>query len=144
MDEPKQVPQEVASLAAALGAQVEDVSPQLPDGSGFAVLSMPLPENHWLTAEPVTTYYEEPPMPWRVGVGEGRWGIPRASLADDVRVASRWAIRASTMNGKENDFDPDAMVQNMIVALLGYFTPDGLSHLDEIELAGDSTSEGDE
>jgi hypothetical protein len=30
------------------------------------------------------------------------------------------------MNGKEMDFDPDAMVQNAIIGFLGYSTKDGL------------------
>jgi len=90
----------------------------LPDGSAFAILSTPLPSNHWLTADG----YNVPPMPLRLGGDD-----PRRQLFNDaVRAAARYAIRASTMNGKENDFDPDAMVQNMVVGLLGYHTPDGL------------------
>ena len=58
-----------------------------------------------------------PPMPMRVGLGS-----KRNELADQVKAAARYAIRASTMNGKEMDFDPDAMVQNMIVGLLGPWT----------------------
>ena len=48
-------------------------------------------------------------------------------MADRIRSAAQWAIRASTMCGKDEDFDPDAMVQNMVVAMLGYHTPDVLS-----------------
>ena len=33
------------------------------------------------------------------------------------------------MCGKEDDFDPDALVQNMITGLLGYHTPSGLSEM---------------
>jgi len=84
---------------------------RLPDGSGACVASFPLPKDHWLYAEG----YNEPPMPQRVGVGS-----KRNELADQIQAATRYAIRASTMNGKETNFDPDAMVQNMIFGLLGY------------------------
>ena len=49
------------------------------------------------------------------------------SHAQAVRAAIKYAIRGATMCGQEMDFDPDAMVQNMIVGLLGYWTADGLS-----------------
>lgn len=88
----------------------------LPDGSGFAVGSMPLPTDHWLYAEG----HEDPPAALRIGVGE-----ERDVLAAHVRAAARYAIRGATMNGKEPDFDPDALVLNMIVGLLGYWTSDG-------------------
>ena len=89
---------------------------RLPDGSGFFVASLPLPKTHWIYTEG----RNEPPMPMQVGVGP-----KRAELADQIRAAAKFAIRASTMNGKEMDFDPDAMVQNMIIGLLGYWTEDG-------------------
>lgn len=88
----------------------------LPDGSGAFTASLPLPKTHWLYAD----HDNDPPMPMRVGVGP-----KRNELADQVKAAARYAIRASTMNGKETDFDPDAMVQNMIVGLLGCWTHDG-------------------
>lgn len=88
----------------------------LPDGSAFFTASFPLPRDHWLYAQERS----EPPMPWRVGLG-----AKRNELADQVRAAARYAIRASTMNGRDPDFDPDALVQNMVVGLLGYWTDDG-------------------
>lgn len=92
----------------------------LPDGSAFDVLSTPLPKDHWLTAKK----HEAPPMPFRMGTSDPR----RQSFNEMVRAAAKYAIRASTMNGAESDFDPDAMVQNFVVAMLGYHTPDGLCH----------------
>jgi hypothetical protein len=89
---------------------------RLPDGSGFFTASFPLPRDHWLYAEG----YNTPPAPWRIGVGN-----ERTEVAEGIRAACRYAVRASTMNGKEMDFDPDAMVQNMVVGLLGYWTKDG-------------------
>ena len=89
---------------------------RLPDGSAFFVGSLPLPRRHWIYAKG----HNEPPMPMRVG-----FGPKRNELMEQVRAAAKYAIRASTMNGKEMDFDPDAMVHNMIIGLLGYWTHDG-------------------
>ena len=89
---------------------------RLPDGSGAFVASFPLPKTHWIFVEG----REEPPAPMRIGIG---WA--RTERAKFIEAAARYAIRASTANGKETDFDPDAMVQNMIVGLLGYWTEDG-------------------
>ena len=89
---------------------------RLPDGSGFFTMSLPLPKDHWLYA----TSPNPPPMPMRIGLG-----AKRDKLAAQISRAARHAIRASTMNGKEMDFDPDAMVQNMVIGMLGYRTEDG-------------------
>lgn len=89
---------------------------RLPDGSGFFVQSFPLPKTHWIYNDGPN----DPPMPMRIGAGP-----ERDALAKQIRHAARFALRASTMNGKEMDFDPDAVVQNMIVGLLGYWTEDG-------------------
>ena len=113
----------VEQLAADSGGNIEAGSVmRLPDGSGCATIVYPLPKNHWLTADG----YDEPPMPMRIGTGG-----ERDRLADKIRSAAKYAIRVSTMNGKEIDFDPDAMVQNFIVGLLGYWTNDGFSHVDD-------------
>jgi hypothetical protein len=89
---------------------------RLPDGSGVFVASLPLPKTHWLYAEG----HDEPPMPMRTGLGAKRNG-----LADQIRAAAHYAVRGATMKGKEMDFDPDALVQNMVVGMLGYWTEDG-------------------
>lgn len=84
---------------------------ELPDGSGCFVASFPLPEDHWL-------YAEEPLEP------------PEKTMEDDkevranIREAVRWALRAATFNGRDMDFDPDAVVLNAVFALCG---PSGLS-----------------
>lgn len=95
----------------------------LPDGSGFATMSMPLPEDHWL----LEIGSNVPPMPFRVGTDQPQL---RKELDAMVVAAARYAIRAATMNGKEEDFDPDAMVQNFVVGMLGYCTPNALSQDD--------------
>lgn len=91
---------------------------RLPDGSAAFVASLPLPKTHWIYAEG----RNEPPMPFGIGTSGN---MTRKEFADKIREAARYAIRASTMNGKETDFDPDAMVQNMIVGMLGRWTEDG-------------------
>lgn len=116
-----EAPRIVKELAAQIGATIDPASVgRCPDGSGFCVMSMPLPADHWLTAEGDN----EPPAPMRIGTGQRR-----LELAEQIRAAARYAVRASTMNGKEMDFGPDAMVQNMVVGLLGYWTSDGTSTL---------------
>ena len=110
-------------IAKAAGGKIEEVG-ALPDGSGFATMALPLPKDHWLTAEG----HNVPPMPLRVGLHSSRlveWS--RQEFADAIRAAGRYAVRCATMNGKESDFDPDALIQNLVVGLLGYWTEDGLS-----------------
>lgn len=87
----------------------------LPDGSAFAVLSLPLPADHWLYREreyatPESLETVDLPPPFVLKTGEN---------IELVMLAARWAIRASTNCGKDNDFDPDAMVQNFMYATLG-------------------------
>lgn len=113
---------EIQQLADDLGATIDDAG-ALPDGSGFAVMSTPLPSDHWLTAK--HEKYDAPPMPLRMGEGPAR-----DKMAHAVRAAARYAVRGATRNGQEDDFDPDALVQNMVVGLLGYWTDDGTSKCD--------------
>ena len=98
---------------------------RLPDGSGCFTDSLPLPKDHWLYRQGANV----PPMGLRVGL-DGLDTIPQLSRVQAnaiVQRAARYAVRASTMNGSVDDWDPDAVVNNMVVGLLGYFTPDGLS-----------------
>jgi hypothetical protein len=108
----------VQQLADAVGGTLEHVE-RLPDGTGAAVLSMPLPADHWLTKPG----YNVPPMVFRKGTDDPE----RQEWAEKIRAAGRYAVRCATINGTENDFDPDALVQNLVVGMLGYWTPDGLS-----------------
>lgn len=94
--------------------------PKLPDGSGFFTGTLPLPKDHWI--------YEdsgEPPVVFRTGTSDPE----RKFFADKIREVMQYAIKASTMSGKEMDFDPDAMVKNAIIGFLGYYTKDGSSNL---------------
>ena len=96
----------------------------LPDGHAFGVIDFPLSKDHWLFAEPESGY-EIPPMPMRIGTDDPR----RSEMKEMLQQAGRYAVRAATSNGKIDDFDPDAIIQNLIVGMLGYNTPDGLSSL---------------
>lgn len=93
----------------------------LPDGSGYFTASFPLPKDHWL--------YEDcennPPMPFQRGTDDPTREVWRRNIVN----AGRYAVRCATMNGREKDWDPDALVQNLVVGMLGYFTPDGSSGL---------------
>ena len=86
----------------------------LPDGSAFAVLSFPLPKDHWLYAprEYRDGEYEPIELPQPLLTYEHR---------DQVVAAIRYAVRAATMCGKEPDFDPDALVLNAVYALCGTY-----------------------
>ena len=89
----------------------------LPDGSAFSVMSFPLPKAHWLYAprEYASAEAIDPidlPAP-----------ILTHALRENVIAAIRYAIRASTNCGQENDFDPDAMVQNAVYALCCPYSP---------------------
>lgn len=94
----------------------------LPDGSACFTMSLPLPKDHWsYDTEPIET-----PALLRVG---NRKTIDVKATRDElvkmVREATRYAWRATSGNGKIDDIDPDALVKNMVIGLLGYWTSDG-------------------
>lgn len=93
----------IKQLADDIAGKIDEIG-VLPDGSSFAIMSMPLPKDHWIYETDEYGYIGEPPMPQRMG----------------------YAIKASTSCGKNMDFDPDAMCQNLIIGMLGYWTPNGL------------------
>ena len=126
------------------GGKVTEVGGPLPDGTGFMIGSFPLPKDHWLTAD--QEGFNVPPMPLRMGESQrfsigfckldspiGDCGavygaaISRKHLEQMVRAAGRYAVRCATMNGKDDDFDPDALIQCLIVGMFGYGTENGLS-----------------
>jgi len=129
-------PDDLKQLAEMTGATIDECA-ALPDGSGFATLSMPLPTNHWSLAAGENV----PSMPFRMATDEhvviavfpnAGWPnrsvrLTRDEFAETIREAGRYAYRASTLNGTEPDLDPDALLQNLVVGLLGYWTATGLS-----------------
>jgi hypothetical protein len=72
----------------------------LPDGSGFFVGTFPLPKDHWLYSDVEDT------LP-----------LPYLNPEKKQQEAARYAIRGATNKGKITDFDPDALVQNFLVAM---------------------------
>ena len=82
-------------------------------------------KDHWLTSPGVNVS----PAPFRMGLEQiihiDNRRLTRQEFADEISSACKYAIRASTMNGQVMDFDPDAMCQNMVVAMLGYWTENG-------------------
>lgn len=101
--------------APAAGDAMDRTVTILPDGSAFAVASFPLPTDHWLYAaweyEPGAEEPKELPAP-----------ILTHLQREAVIAAIRYAVRGATMCGKEQDFDPDALVQNAVYALCGPYT----------------------
>lgn len=124
-DYPKPIPppEFVQRLVNELGGSIEECA-ALPDGSGFAVASLPLPKDHWLYRDSESG--DQPPMPMRRGTEDPE----RKVLWDQMIAAARYAIRVSTDNGKIIDFDPDALAENFVIGMLGYWTPSGLSEVE--------------
>ena len=87
---------------------------ELPDGSGFCVLSLPLPQDHWLYAPSCVEWDDK-----RDTSADTPHPILDNSQRNAVIAAVRYALRGATMNGKELDFDPDALVLNAAYALCG-------------------------
>ena len=104
--------EKLASPASAPAGMELSEPTILSDGSGFGILSLPLPKDHWLYAE---REYEE-------GAIEPK-DLPAPVLTHALRQqvidAIRYAVRSATNCGKETDFDPDALVQNAVYALCG-------------------------
>lgn len=145
---PNDIPEVLQTLADACVGTIKEVSGPLSDGSGFAIMSMPLPKTHWLyqgdRTEPYGTF-NTPPMPFRLGDKdvvsllrqsptsdkpfnmEPRIRMTRREFADRIQSAGKYAVRCATMNGREMDFDPDALLQNLVVGMLGYWSETGLS-----------------
>lgn len=96
---------------------------RLPDGSGCFVDSFPLPKDHWLYKE-----VGEPPMPLQMGMSP-----ERREHEQLLRAAAEYAVRSATRSGTISDFDPDALVQALLVGVFGYCTVDGTR---DGELAG--------
>lgn len=90
----------------------------LPDGSAFAVVSFPLPKDHWIYETDEDGFVGEPPVPIKMEMNDPK----REQFIQDLIVAGKYALKASTRCGKEMDWDPDAVIQNLIVGMLGYWS----------------------
>jgi hypothetical protein len=140
-DNPREAKHPVQEIADAVGGTITEMH-VLPDGSGFAIMSMPLKKDHWIyqgDRQESWGVSNVPPMPFRMGAKDvirlwpyrlpipGITTLNRQAMSDRIRAAGKYAIRCATMNGKEMDFDPDAMLQNLVVGFLGYGTETGMS-----------------
>src|SRR6266849_2855470 len=145
------IPEALNEIAKACNGKITEVG-ILPDNSGFAMMSMPLRKDHWIYGDRTVenkvcdrpdgeVFSEPPPMVMRMGAndeiffgirGQGQveempFILNRQAFADLIRKAGKYAVRSATMKGKEMDFDPDALLQNLVVGFLGYWTEDGLT-----------------
>lgn len=84
----------------------------LPDGSAFGVVSFPLSKDHWLYAD--RAYEDGADQPKELPAP-----ILNHGSRETVVAAGRYAVRGATNCGKGPDFDPDALVQNIVYALCG-------------------------
>jgi hypothetical protein len=88
---------------------------RLPDGSAFFTQDTPLPEDHWLFAVDFPAANRSELLD-RTNLG----GVTDRDVArEKIKLAVRWAYRASSNNGKNLDIDPDSLVQNVLLALTG-------------------------
>jgi len=78
-----------------------------------AIFSYPLPKQHWLYAEREYREGELEPTELPKPI------LNRRADGEAIIAAVRYAIRGATNCGKEIDFDPDALVLNVLYALCG-------------------------
>ena len=104
----------ISAYQAASGEARDSGVTVLPDGSAVFTATLPLPASHWLYAPQCEQWDSE---------RDTSADTPHPILTNEhrhaVMAAMRWAIRGATMNGKEMDFDPDALALNAAYALCG-------------------------
>lgn len=103
----------------------------LPDGSAFATLDLPLPKDHWIykrdadgfvAVEPIVGVMGRYVTSFIVSTNDGMVedsNIRQPDARKIIRKAAMNAIRAATNSGSIESFDPDAMVRNFELELLG-------------------------
>jgi hypothetical protein len=109
------VPGFIKELLEATEGMLTHGPQRLPDGSGFFTMSMPLPENHWLLKD-----HENEPPASLLSCLNHHCPPDAHCVRDAIRAAGRYAVRCATRNGKEMDFDPDCVVQQLVNGMLGY------------------------
>jgi hypothetical protein len=85
----------------------------LPDGSAFAVVSFPLPPDHWsrIPGENV------PPVV--LSTARHLDASTRQWWRDRITDAARYAYRCASFNGRVGDIDPDALIMQLVVGFIG-------------------------
>lgn len=136
----------VQQIADMCGGKVTSVM-QMPDGSGGATVTFPLRSDHWIYGP---SAFNVPPMVMRMGHRDRiTFGVTDQTLPPEggtitfatttwtkqemrqaIVAAGKYAVKSATMNGADMDFDPDALIQNLVVGFLGYFTETGLDKED--------------
>jgi ribosomal protein L22 len=96
------IPEVLSTIADAVGGKIESVS------EFGATMSMPLPKDHWLYQET----QDDPTSPFASA-------IFNMDTAEQVKQVLRHAIKSATCNGRIVDFDPDALVINLMNGLFG-------------------------
>lgn len=133
-----QVPDMISELADGIGGTVREVGIHPGGGSGFAVLSLELPKDHWLytTTEDGFT----PPAPWPL-LYPGHT-LAREYLSRELQPGVQYGIKTVTYNGREDDFDPDAMVNQILNGIFGVHTSTGRSTSEEDQRLFDTPNPG--
>ncbi len=88
----------------------------------IATISLPIRLDHWYKQNAT-----QPPMKWRMGVCKAR-----RDMEADLIEAIKYGFQKATDGGK-GPMDPDAVIQNALVALFGYNTKDGLEFSDTVK-----------
>lgn len=121
----------IQKFAQMIDGKIEEVV-ITPDGTGFATMSFPLPKDHWIYKD---DSFNVPPMALRmysnevinINLSNRNISLSKEAFSKVITEAGKYAVRCATMNGKEMDFDPDALLQNLVTAFVGYHTETGLS-----------------
>jgi len=132
-----QMKKQLTTLAEAHGGKVKMLDQIIPN-VGSAIMSFPLSEDHWLYQRdecPNGVKANVPPMPFRLGISDQitiatpyrSVTLNRAQFDEAILAAAQYGVRCATYNGAEDDFDPDAMVRNVIIGMSGYYTADGFT-----------------
>lgn len=125
----QQVPELISNLADMTGGKLEECVNDVGDGSGFAVMSLPLPEDHWLYATTEDGFTPNPTYELLIG------NCPaRDYLEDLLKPGIQHGIKAATRCGRDEDFDPDALARNVVIGHFGVYTDDGLTGGEDAKL----------
>ena len=117
-----EIPTFLNDLADAVDGTIHEVG-ALPDGSGFATMSFALREDHWLYERTPEGYA---PLP-KYHMLAPKQSLAREYLEPLVMDAVRYGVKCATLDGREDDFDPDALVGQARNGLFGLHTETGLS-----------------
>lgn len=118
------IPGIISDLADSVGGTITECVNDLGDGSGFATMSMALPEDHWIYETTPDGFTPRSTYPMMAGKdSKARDFLSRII----VNHGGKYGVKAATSNGREDDFDPDALVRNIEIGLFGLFTADGLT-----------------